>query len=88
MQGDSSPTKHAAIYTQDQAENNSELVSVKKEAPPPSFGEQTEIIVDWWSQIVNMYILELDGENENKILDVPMETVYEFLIKKRLVQDR
>jgi hypothetical protein len=35
-----------------------------------------------------MYSLDFGVENGTKILDVPLETVYEFLIKKRLVQDR
>jgi hypothetical protein len=34
-----------------------------------------------------MYILEHGGDG-SKLLDAPLETVYEFLIKKRLVQDR
>ena len=35
-----------------------------------------------------MFCYENDIEGGTKITDVPLETVYEFLIKKRLVQDR
>lgn len=38
--------------------------------------------------MVQMFIYENDIEAGTKIMDIPLETVYEFLIKKRLVQDR
>jgi len=64
--------------------------------PPPTFSEQTEVIVDWWKSIRNMYVTDFNSKETNPsnykdpvlVIDIPMATIYEFLIKKRLVRDR
>ena len=63
---------------------------------PPTFSEQTEVISDWWKQIKVRYVTDFNSKevivsNHKDIAlvkDIPLSTVYEFLIKKRLVRDR
>jgi hypothetical protein len=53
------------------------------------------VIEDWWLQIKDMYLedcaekcIELQSHDKALIAEVPIGQVLDFLIKKRLVQDR
>ena len=67
---------------------------------PPTFGEQTLIIQQWWKQCKEMYVVEKSlkkkqvapsrdssamRDQARMLNDVSLNTVYEFLIKQRLV---
>ena len=62
----------------------------------PTFGEQVEVVKYWWKQIIEIYVKEFNkyeaqGGNQKDVKrtkEVPLDKVYDFVIKKHIVRDR
>ena len=59
-----------------------------KNLPASTLGEQTELINEWWSQLVNSYAKEIGQKDIKKIVHIPLTKVYDYLMKRRLVDDQ
>lgn len=72
------------------------VTSPKPSNDPPTFGEQIEVIKDWWQTIREMFVQEFNRYEPNpanhkdlsRLTEVPLDKVYDFIIKKHIVQDR
>ena len=68
----------------------------KTKNEPPTFGEQIQVIKNWWQTIKERYVQEHNKYEPvkanhlelHRITDVPLDKVYDFVIKKHIVQDR
>jgi len=62
----------------------------------PTLGDQIEVLRIWWNMIENLYIKEFNKYekdkqkqiNKSRLKEVPLEKVYDFIIKKHVVKDR
>lgn len=62
----------------------------------PTLGDQIEVLRIWWGMIENTYVkefnkFELDKQKQiskSRLKEVPLEKVYDFIIKKHVVKDR
>mmetsp|Transcript_34487 Transcript_34487/g.52773 ORF Transcript_34487/g.52773 Transcript_34487/m.52773 type:complete len:133 (-) Transcript_34487:1332-1730(-) len=68
----------------------------KQRRAPPTFGEQIDVIKNWWKSIIEGYVKEYNryeavGGNFKDIKrtnEVPLDKAYDFIIKKHIVKDR
>jgi len=71
------------------------MAKLKKEVP--TFNEQIEVIEGWWQNIIKTYIREknrsIKSNNFTRLtfkntLEVPLEKVFDFILRKNIVSDR
>ena len=93
---DSSP-KHQHGHLHVQATPKAPVPSQPKPSnEPPTFGEQIEVIKDWWQTLRESYVKDFNRYEANpgnhkdlsRLTEVPLDKVYDFIIMKHIVADR